>query len=48
MAQKGEIKLAYMLRRGGPERIVFVHGLGPLTIGGTAWEMLLKAIQGKE
>ena len=28
MAQQGEGKLAYMLRRGGPESIVFLHGLG--------------------
>lgn len=28
MAQEGEGKLAYMLRRGGPESIVFLHGLG--------------------
>jgi pimeloyl-ACP methyl ester carboxylesterase len=27
-AQKGEIKLAYMLRRGGPDSILFIHGLG--------------------
>ena len=28
MAQKGEGKLVYMLRRGGHESIVFLHGLG--------------------
>ncbi len=28
MAQEGEGKLAYMLRRGGAESIVFLHGLG--------------------
>jgi pimeloyl-ACP methyl ester carboxylesterase len=28
MTQEGEAKLAYMLRRGGPESIVFLHGLG--------------------
>ena len=28
MAHGGEGKLAYMLRRGGPESIVFLHGLG--------------------
>lgn len=28
MEQAGEGKLAYMLRRGGAESIVFLHGLG--------------------
>ena len=28
MPQEGERKIAYLLRRGGPETIVFLHGLG--------------------